>query len=156
MIRQFTATVHILNDDHQVLFLLHPKFNKWMPPGGHIESNETPLEAVRREAQEEAGIDIEILTEESVLVNTPVARSFPRPYLCLLEDIPAIREEPPHQHMDLIYVAKPSDPYTEPHSPEGHSIRWFTLEEVKSLPEEARFADSLEIMKHLIQESILI
>lgn len=36
----------------------HP--NKWGPPGGHLEKNETPTETCKREVKEEAGIDITI------------------------------------------------------------------------------------------------
>jgi len=36
----------------------HP--NKWGPPGGHMEKDESPIETCLREVKEEAGIDISI------------------------------------------------------------------------------------------------
>lgn len=37
----------------------HIKANDWIPPGGHIEINETPMQAAVREAKEELGISID-------------------------------------------------------------------------------------------------
>ena len=36
----------------------HKKANDWIPPGGHIEKNETPIESAIREAKEELGISV--------------------------------------------------------------------------------------------------
>lgn len=33
----------------------HKKGNSWMPPGGHIDKNESPIETVQREWREELG-----------------------------------------------------------------------------------------------------
>ena len=32
----------------------------WLPPGGHIEVNEDPIEAVLREVLEETGLEVEV------------------------------------------------------------------------------------------------
>ena len=57
MKRQFTATVYILEKD-KVLLIHHRKLQKWLPPGGHMDPNETPAEAACREAFEETGLKI--------------------------------------------------------------------------------------------------
>ncbi|MPZ60485.1 MAG: NUDIX domain-containing protein [Propionibacteriales bacterium] len=45
-----------LDEDGRVL-LVHPDYKPtWDIPGGYVEPNETPLEACRREVQEELGI----------------------------------------------------------------------------------------------------
>lgn len=49
----------ILNENKEVLILEHNKFNIFTFPVGKIEENETPLEAVHREAFEEIGIKFE-------------------------------------------------------------------------------------------------
>lgn len=36
----------------------HKKADDWIPPGGHIESGETPSDAAIREMKEELGVDI--------------------------------------------------------------------------------------------------
>jgi 8-oxo-dGTP pyrophosphatase MutT (NUDIX family) len=148
MERQFTATVYILQGQ-SVLLMYHRKYQKWLPPGGHVEANETPPEAARREVKEEIGLEIEFMMQENTWVDLPYARSFERPYLCLLEDIPAYQNKPAHQHMDFIYVAQPTLNQSDSSS-STETWRWFPLEEIKALkPGVDIFEDSLKIISHL-------
>jgi 8-oxo-dGTP pyrophosphatase MutT (NUDIX family) len=59
MIRHFTATGFVVRD-HKTILHWHKRLQQWMPPGGHIEENEDPLEAVLREIKEETGISAEV------------------------------------------------------------------------------------------------
>ncbi|MFH1780163.1 MAG: NUDIX domain-containing protein [Candidatus Micrarchaeota archaeon] len=53
----------ILNDDGELLLTKSHKFNnKWTIPGGHIEYGETIEQALKREALEETGLKIKILS----------------------------------------------------------------------------------------------
>lgn len=45
----------------KLLLIHHKKLDKWLPVGGHIEENETPCEAMRREAKEEVGMKIDFV-----------------------------------------------------------------------------------------------
>src|SRR6185437_245535 len=85
--RHFTATAYIL-ENGRALLLKHPKLGKWLPPGGHVEPNETPPECAKREAREETGLRVELIPQENLWLNYSNAASFERPYLCLLENIP--------------------------------------------------------------------
>ena len=129
MERHFTATAYILHED-KVLLLLHPKLGKWIPPGGHVEANESPPEAARREVQEETGLEIAFIREENIWIKRWNAESFERPYMCLVENIPEHKGVAAHQHLDFIYLAKPIG-NTEPVSEDP--IRWMTLEEVEAM-----------------------
>jgi 8-oxo-dGTP pyrophosphatase MutT (NUDIX family) len=93
MERQFTATVYIIAEN-KVLLLMHPKVQKWLPPGGHLEANEIPSECAKREALEETGLTVELIKEEHVWVDRWNATSFERPWLCLLENMPAYGSQP--------------------------------------------------------------
>src|SRR3989338_8299033 len=53
----FVVDVYVVHKN-RVLLRLHDKHNKWLVPGGHIELDETPEEAARREVKEEVGLDI--------------------------------------------------------------------------------------------------
>lgn len=148
MRKEFTATAYILHD-HKVLLLYHRKMQKWLPPGGHMEPNETPPEAVRREVLEETGLEIEFLTQENIWLNHWNANSFERPYFCLLEEIPAYGDMPAHQHMDMIYVAKPLNLSHKLETDE--LVQWFNLEELEILkPDIEIFNETKNAIRHLL------
>ncbi len=155
VIKEFTASVYII-ENQKVLLIHHRKSQKWQPPGGHMEENETPPEAARREILEEIGMEIEFLTQENTWINCWNACSFERPYLCLLEEIPAYQNIPSHQHMDLIYLARPKT-YSPSQLSTYEQWRWFNLEELKTLkPDVEIFNETLQVIHHLFQAVTII
>ena len=55
----FTASAFILNPMGQPLALLHKKLQRWLQPGGHLESqDQSPLQAALREAKEESQLTL--------------------------------------------------------------------------------------------------
>lgn len=152
MKKHFTASVYIL-DGKRILLIFHPKLKKWLPPGGHIEPNESPVEAARREVKEEVGLDIEIIPDEHVWVNHWNAKSFPRPFLCLAEEIPATEKEEAHEHLDLIYRATTPNPNALTLCPD-HPAKWLTLEEIESLEKDvAIFAETQEVARVIFEKT---
>lgn len=89
-----------------VLLGLHPRLGLLLPPGGHVEIDETPDQAAEREVAEEAGIVVRLFSVE------PHVRSIVSPRLV----VPAPLARPlgmqltpvfdGHQHIDAIYVAR--------------------------------------------------
>jgi 8-oxo-dGTP pyrophosphatase MutT (NUDIX family) len=147
MERQFTATVYIV-EENKVLLVKHRKLNKWLPPGGHIHPNETPPEAAKREAYEETGLNISFLRQENIWIERWNAVSMERPYMCLLEEIPAYRDVPAHQHMDMIYLARPMGGTIVENQNETSGIHWFTMEELEKLkPDADIFVETLEAIR---------
>lgn len=154
MERQFTATTYII-EKKQVLLIFHRKLQKWLPPGGHIDPNETPPEAARREAREETGLEIELIPQENVWINNWNAKSIERPYLCLLEEIPEHGQHPAHQHIDFIYLAKPNGGTQTLNHIETHDIRWFALEDIEKLKSDDEiFEETKETIRHILKESL--
>jgi 8-oxo-dGTP pyrophosphatase MutT (NUDIX family) len=101
--RDFTVAVFVIHRDH-VLLHRHLKLGLWLPPGGHIEPNELPDAAAVREVQEEAGIDVELTGERGLDRDLPdEPRQLVRPEGIQLELI-----SPGHEHIDLIYFARPT------------------------------------------------
>jgi 8-oxo-dGTP pyrophosphatase MutT (NUDIX family) len=146
MIREFTATACIIKNN-QVLLHFHKKMNKWLPPGGHVEKDETPTECAIREAKEETGLDISIISDEHLEINEWNATSFARPFLCLLENIPAYRDQPIHQHVDFIYIAKPIGETLCQEAITATQLGWFTLQEVLALTTDEMFSETQQIIK---------
>lgn len=143
MIRHFTATAFIVDSRKRTLLLWHKRLGRWMPPGGHIDDNETPEDAAKRECKEETNLDVEIVGDEQTDLfgkNTHEGRMLKKPIAMLLEEIPESKErnEPAHQHMDFLFIAKPLDEKqaTKLAEAESDKMRWFTREEVAALDEE--------------------
>jgi 8-oxo-dGTP pyrophosphatase MutT (NUDIX family) len=146
MERHFTVTTYVV-DEGKVLLLFHPKHRKWLPPGGHLEEGETPPEGAKREVMEETGLEVEMIAQENVWINCWNAASFERPYMCLLESIPPYANVGAHQHMDLIYLAKPKGGTLI----EDEQLRWFTLDEVLGLvTDEEIFGETQQTIKQLL------
>ncbi len=100
--RHFTVAVFVVFEG-KVLLHRHRKLGTWLPPGGHIEKDELPDDAAVREVGEETGVRVELVGERREDVTNPV--QLHRPAGMQLENI-----GPGHQHIDLIYFAKPAGP----------------------------------------------
>lgn len=117
--RDFTVAVFVVHNDH-VLLHPHRKLGIWLPPGGHIEPHELPDEAALREVEEESGLVVELVGEHGVEIHDLGApRQLVRPEGIQLEDI-----SPGHQHIDLIYYARPVDAPPETLPPLIDDMRW--------------------------------
>jgi len=151
MDKHFTATAYILDQD-KILLLKHPKLQKWLPPGGHVEENETPPECAKREALEETGLEIEFLRQENLWLEFWNAKSIERPYLCLLENIPAFKDKPEHQHIDQIFLARPIGGILKAQE----EIRWFSLTEVEELTgDDEIFVETKTTIRHIFNDSFV-
>ena len=153
MKKHFTASVYILDEEH-ILLIFHPKLKKWLPPGGHIKPNESPVEAAKREVKEEVGLEITLIQEEHIWINHWNAKSFARPFLCLTEEIPATKHEEAHQHLDLIYLATTNDPKSATPCPD-HPMKWFSLEEIEALESDVEiFAETQEVIAAIFNQKV--
>lgn len=163
MQKHFTATVYLFHEG-KTLLIEHPKFNKWLPPGGHVEENESPVDTAIREVKEETGLEIELLSDENIFISEKNATTMQRPYLCLIENIPENKNEKKHQHIDFIYIAKPRGLSKQSHKELLQSLlqnskkkppyKWFTFEEVLSIPENDIFPDTKKVIAHILKQDI--
>ena len=122
MERHFNVTVYVTNKEGKFLFIRHKKLQKWLPPGGHIEENEIPDVAALREVKEETGLDVELQGERF-----PRESDCVRPYGIQINVI----KECEHEHMDLIYWAKPINEDTLfLNEEETEGINWYSIDEI--------------------------
>lgn len=99
----------------QILLVDHKEAELWLPPGGHTEPGEYPIDTVKREAKEELGIEVEFL--------------FPNPLFLTM----TATEDKLAKHVDvsLWFLLKGDDlsivNYDEL---EFNAIQWFTLDTI--------------------------
>ena len=126
MMRHFTATAFVV-DGPRTLLHWHTRLQQWMPPGGHIEPDEDPVQAVLREIKEETALIAEVIPVQGT---APFAypEQVPAPYTILIEDIPGPGE--PHKHIDMIYFCRPVGG-TEKTIATDQTLRWVSEDELK-------------------------
>lgn len=86
--KRFTYSVIAARFDGNWIYVRHHKRDTWEIPGGHIEEDETPDEAAKRELMEETGalvFDIECVATYSVYKNGETG--FGRLYLAEVKEI---------------------------------------------------------------------
>lgn len=118
-----TATTAVLSHDGtEVLLTLHPKAGMWLPMGGHCEVFDDSLAGVAiREATEESGIS------GLTLLDGPLAL-----------DKHKVWCHPPHSwHLDVEYGAIAPPGAEAMISDESLDLRWFPVEEIPELSDEA-------------------
>ena len=124
MERHFTVSGFVVEPGRTLLHW-HRKSGMWLPPGGHVERGEDPVQAVLREVLEETGITAEVLATPPTM-DFEVPQQLPAPYTILIEDIP----EGPHQHIDLIYFVRPVAGSVRA-APADDPFIWVTAEELR-------------------------
>ena len=101
--RHFTATGFVV-ENGRVLLHWHAKVKAWLPPGGHIDHNEDPVQAVLREVEEETGLRTSVVSTGTHLdLQYPVQVS--PPFTIMVEDIHD-SQAGYHQHIDMIYFCR--------------------------------------------------
>jgi len=121
--RHFVATVYAVNDGAVALHH-HDKLDMWLPPGGHIDRDELPHEAAKRETSEEIGLEPTLVTPDNVGLESATASAMPRPQHFLLEDINVCDDEVGHQHVDFVYYGHVDSREIDPAAGEAPAEAW--------------------------------
>ncbi len=123
MHRHFTVSGFVSQDGRTALHR-HPRLGIWLPPGGHIEADEDPIQAVLREVLEETGLAVEVIPTGPRWGAEPPGQ-LQAPVKIGVYDIPkdgGLAE--PHQHIDLIYFTRPLEAGANLPD-DGHDWTWF-------------------------------
>lgn len=143
MIKHATASAFVFCEFPQgwrLGLIEHPRLHKRMIVGGHVECDETQAEAAVREAAEESGLVVRLLTAPSPAL--PPGYPHERvaaPWWITEVLVPADNHvSEPHSHVDHQYVAIADSPV--PVSEPAHPFGWFSAEELADLP---MFEDTL-------------
>lgn len=128
MIRHNTATGFVVHGNATLLHW-HRRVQAWLPPGGHVEPNEDPVQAVLREVREETGLDVEVVPADRHGMRFATVERIEAPRTILVEDVHD-EKVGAHQHIDMIYYTRVIAAGVErPDVPEGW--RWVTAQELR-------------------------
>lgn len=129
-IRHATASAVVLDDADRVLLILHNKVGQWLYPGGHVEPNEDPAQAVLREIREETGIEAEIVSDPLPAFATVATLASP---LLITEVDVADRTIGAHRHIDHVYVCRAVGGALTPQLAEVGGCRWVPVDEIAAM-----------------------
>ena len=122
----FTVALFVVHNG-KVLLVHHRNLNKWLPLGRHIELDEDPETAGLREAKEESGLEVELLGERPPTTE-PGTRALIAPRFM---DIHRISDT--HQHIGMMYWARPKNGTLTLSPSEHHDIRWCSTADLDNL-----------------------
>jgi 8-oxo-dGTP pyrophosphatase MutT (NUDIX family) len=122
----FTVAIFVVHQG-KVLLIHHRNLDKWLPLGGHIELDEDPEATALREAKEESGLDVELLGERPP-TSEPGTRALIAPRFLDIHRITAT-----HEHIGMIYWARPKTGTLTLAPAEHHDIRWCRSEDLDRL-----------------------
>ena len=139
----FTVAVMIVYKD-KVLLRMHDKYHTWLTPGGHIELDEDPIQAVIREAKEESGLGITLWSGNKKL-EMDNERG--------LELIPPVglnrhHASPEHEHVNFMYLATTDNDTLAPAEGEQQDgLKWCTKKDLEEmdLKEDIKFYANLAL-----------
>lgn len=110
----------------KVLLILHKKLGLWLPPGGHIELDEDPEEALIREIQEELGIDVQIFGNKPERMTDRTKFLYVPAFL----DIHKISDG--HRHIGMQYFCTTDTDKLTMNDGELSDYKWFSAEEIET------------------------
>jgi len=110
----------------KVLLVHHRKLGLWLPPGGHIEKDEVPDDAIVREFKEELNLDVEPLNQRAVADAGNIKRQLALPFCVNVHSVGD------HDHCCFYYLLKLAG-RNEPRHLESElkGFAWFSPEELK-------------------------
>jgi len=88
---------------------LHKRLHRWMQPGGHLDPDEAPWDAARRESEEETGLVLRHPPEGPRLIHVDVHDAAKG-----------------HTHLDLRYLLLAPDEDPAPPPGESPEARWYS------------------------------
>ena len=118
----------------KILLVDHKKSGLWLPPGGHVEIDEDPKDAVTRECMEELGIKAQFIYKDPIFITETVT----------------IGQTAGHIDVSVWYIIKGDQNHNYDFDKEEFSrVEWFKLDEIpykKSDPHMERFITKLKSM----------
>jgi len=119
-----TGSAWLVDDSGEhVLLTHHRKLDAWLQLGGHSEGDPDTAAVARREAEEESGLAVELISRDILDVD--------------VHEIPARKSDPAHFHFDVrfAFVSRSGHDYVV--SDESHDLAWVPVERLRQFTTEA-------------------
>jgi 8-oxo-dGTP pyrophosphatase MutT (NUDIX family) len=131
----FTGSALVVNDSlTSVLLTHHKKLGMWLQLGGHADGHHLLHEVAMTEACEESGLmNLSFLDNSAIGLSATGDKAAPAPFDIDFHVIPANRKDQEHLHFDVRYVVVAKAESLPIVSDESHDVRWFTLDEARTL-----------------------
>ncbi len=137
-----TVVAYIVKDN-KILLINHKKLGRWLPPGGHIEKNETPDDALKREIKEEVGLEIELIQKNILHAGGTTKEELAVPFYTNVHSVGD------HDHYCLFYLCKPKTTKIKIKKDEVNDCKWFSKEDLNDVAEDVRTI-GLEAMRLIL------
>jgi 8-oxo-dGTP pyrophosphatase MutT (NUDIX family) len=149
-VKHATSSVYVFSHPPggwRIGLIRHPRFGRMMPPGGHVEADESQAQAALREVAEESGLAVRLVdAPAAALPDGFLPTRVAPPWWIVEHPVPADNHlAEPHVHIDHLYVAEArgSEPVTEP----AHPFGWYAAGD---LPGLVMFDDSRVLASALL------
>jgi len=132
--------IRYIDDVPHLLLHRHKKYRTLMQPGGHVELNENPWQAILHELPEETGYDATQLAIFQPVVPTFLEADntavLPLPFLINSHRVKDGTVED-HYHDDSVYVFLADGlPNSDPAQDESQELRWLSADEIATWDDE--------------------
>ena len=137
----------------RILLHRHKTLGVYIQPGGHVELDETPWQAIIHELLEETGYDMEQLRIlQPRLRPPPLSGDDLHPQPVCLRSFP-FGGLPSHYHTDITYAfVTGEEPKHQVGQGESRDLRWVTREELASLPAAETYEDVRQLGMYILDE----
>ena len=135
------------------MLIMHKKLHTLLQPGGHIELDETPWQAMAHELEEETGYRLSALNiwqPRQRMRNISDISVHPQPILSNTHSVPGNHF---HADLDYLFIAE-TLPSARPHEGESTDIRWLSYEQIKALPDDQVMQNAREIYEYIFEQAL--
>lgn len=153
-----TISAFIINSETNSLLLhQHKILGVWLQPGGHVELEENPWQALTHEIAEETGYDITNLNvlQTGLVIPGLIETVQPTPLVQRTHEFPTTTGVK-HYHTDLAYgFVASNDQRAGLADGESDVVEWFSTERLAALSEESIVPDTRTIGLYLLENYTL-